>query len=47
MTPHDKLGHHAGDAEQHDADEIDKDESRASVLPRHIGKTPNIAQADS
>jgi hypothetical protein len=47
MAPDDKLADHAGDAQQQDTADIDKDESGTAVLPRHVGETPYITQADS
>ncbi len=47
MTAHDKLCHHAGDAQQQDADGIDEDEGCTTILAGHVGETPYVAQANS
>ena len=43
MATHNKLGHHAGNAQQKDAHGINQDEGGATILAGHIGKTPNVA----
>lgn len=45
VTPHHKLGYHAGYAQQEHAHKIDADESGTTVLARHIGEAPDVAQA--
>ena len=46
MASDDELAHHAGDAQQQHARQIDDDESRTTILARHIRETPHIAQSD-
>ena len=40
----DELAHHARNAQQHDAAEVNDDESSPTVLPRHKWEPPHIAQ---
>lgn len=46
-TTDDELADDAGNAEHHDADEIEDEENGTTVFARHVGETPYVAQAHS